>query len=42
MSTVMRYLLSSVYVYYILLDAVSDYRVATPPVNPDNTAPGLW
>jgi hypothetical protein len=37
----MHYLLSTLYVYSILLDAVSDYHV-TPPVNPDNTAPQLW
>ncbi len=42
MSTVMHYLLSLVYVYSILLDAVSDYYVTTQPVNPDNTAPQLW
>jgi hypothetical protein len=38
----MCYLLSTVYFYSILLDAVSDYHVSTQPVNPDNTAPGLW
>ncbi len=37
----MHYLLSTVYVYSILLDAVSDYHVTTSPVTPDNTAPGL-
>jgi hypothetical protein len=41
MSTVMRYLLSTVYAYSILLNAVSDYHVATSPVNPNNIAPGL-
>jgi hypothetical protein len=39
--TVMHYLLSTLYVYSILLDAVSDDHV-TPPVKPDNTAPELW
>ena len=37
----MHYLLSTLYVYSILLDAVSDYH-GTPPVNPDTTAPQLW
>ena len=37
----MHYLLSTLYVYSILLDAVSDYH-GTPPVKPDNTAPELW
>jgi hypothetical protein len=37
----MHYLLSTVHVYSILLDVVSDYHV-TPPVNPYNTAPELW
>ena len=41
MFTVMHYLLSTLYVYSILLDVVSDYHV-TPPVKPDNTAPDLW
>ena len=30
MSTVMHYLVSTLYVYSILLDAVSDYHVTTP------------
>ena len=37
----MHYLLSTLYVYSILLDAVSDYH-GTPPVKLDNTAPTLW
>ena len=36
----MHYLVSTLYVYSILLDAVSDYHV-TPPVNPDITATEL-
>ena len=38
----MHYLLLIVYVYSILLDAVSDYHVTTPPVDPDKAAPQLW
>jgi hypothetical protein len=34
-------LVSTLYVYSILLDAVSQYHV-TPPVKPDNTATELW
>jgi hypothetical protein len=37
----MHYLLSTLYVYSILFDVVSDYHVA-PPVKPENTAPELW
>ncbi len=37
----MHYLRPTVYVYSILLVAVSDYHVTTPLVTPDNTAPGL-
>jgi len=37
----MHYLLSTLHVYSILLDAVSDDHV-TPPLKPDNTAPELW
>ncbi len=37
----MHYLLSSLHVYSILLDVVSDYH-GTPPVKPYNTAPELW
>jgi hypothetical protein len=37
----MHYLLSTLHVYSIFFDVVSDYHV-TPPVHPDNTAPELW
>jgi hypothetical protein len=37
----MHYLLSTLHVYSILFDVVSDYHV-TPPVHPDNTASELW
>ena len=37
----MHYLLSTLYVYSTLLDAVSDHHV-TPGMNPDNTASELW
>ncbi len=33
--------MSTLSVYSILLDAVSEYH-GTPPVKPDNTAPELW
>jgi hypothetical protein len=39
-TTVMHYLLSTLHVYSILLDAVSDYHV-TPRVKTDNSTPEL-
>ncbi len=37
----MHYLVSTLYVYSILLDAVSDYHV-TPLLDPDKAAPKPW
>ena len=37
----MHYLVSTLYVYSILLDAVSEYHVTTR-VDPDKAAPHLW